>query len=691
MSMSRKRPQEGLGRQHIDEGTTVQQQASQVPESVYEVLASEGESLDSEAQAFMGTRFGHDFSRVRIHADGRAAESARAVQAQAYTVGQDVVFDTGKYAPRTTQGQWLLAHELTHVVQQEGLPTESEELSIGEPTSSLELAASATAGQVIAGQPGAISPQASTDRYVLRRYQAGAAGHGGIEQEALTGAGFTAQEARSVYFGNWLRDLSQVPPKALPLINILALGEFGREITQEDLGTYVPSEHLDNPEGGGTYEDPLLTDPAKQKEAWEKMSPEQQAAYEDEQKHIGEIENAAKESGLPEYIEVGKYHAKQKLIEAINAGHNPDGMEKMGNGLHAIEDYFSHSNFVEVAIWNLHNEGSITAKRYNELVGSELGNDVAKLGGKDPLNPAQPGIITGTYAPEGNSAVSGLELICTETENGELTKSFLKGAFLKAGITVEEIAKKAAAGGSAFGSALGGAVGGVVGGAVGGVGGAVGGAFSGAAEGWREHSGWSALGHAITGFFGGAVSGAASGADKGYDTGAGVGEKVGDVTGEVVGGAIGALAGLTLDAVILALGTGLLLILFPAIASLLVITVAAARSGILDLLAQIETAKAARNAQKEGLGPTHSEIAKDSPHHHLYEVSRSLAVMVDEDIGKAMLNAWDEQEKVNRAASATQTAAPAITDPVTSLVDKYVSHPSRDNWWHSKLLGLVKT
>ena len=691
MKSIQKSVREHLAQQH-PAGTQPERQPLNVPESVYEVLAEQGQSLDEEARVLMEPRFGHDFSQVRIHTDERAAESARAVQAQAYAVGRDVVFDTGKYAPRTTSGQWLLAHELTHVVQQEGLTTESGELSIGEPASSLEQEASATADQVVAGRPKAIPAQRDGEQRSVRRYQAGDEGHGGIEQNALTKAGFTAKEARSVYFGNWLRDLSQLPPKALPLINILALGEFGREIKQEDLGTYVPSEHLDNPEGGGTYEDPKAT-PDQKKEAWDRMSSDQRTAYEDEQKHIGEITSAAKASGLPVYIERGKYHAKEKLAQAVDAGRTPEGMQEMGNALHAVEDYFSHSNFVEVAIWNLHNEGSITATQYNELVQSELGHDVATLGGKDPLDPTQPGIITGTYAPGANSNVSLLELICTEAENGELAKSFIKGYMLKQGITIKEVLEKAVSGGYNLGmktgSAFGGVTGGLLGGAIGGVGGTVGGAISGAAEGWQTHSGLSALGHAITGFFGGAASGAVSGAEKGYDVGSDLGQRAGAAVGGGIGATAGALAGLTLDAIINTLGTSLLLLLFPVIIAARIAMIASARSGILEMLSQQQTAKAALDAKKQGLGPTHSEIAKDSPRHKLFGVSTALAKLADEEIGKAMLSAWDEQAKANAVATASP-ASPAITDPVTSLVDKYVSHPSRDNWWHSTLLGLIK-
>ena len=83
-----------------------------------EVLRSPGEPLDPATRAFFEPRFRYDFSRVRIHSDERAAASARSLGAAAYTVGQNVVFGAARFAPRTTAGRRLLAHELTHVVQQ---------------------------------------------------------------------------------------------------------------------------------------------------------------------------------------------------------------------------------------------------------------------------------------------------------------------------------------------------------------------------------------------------------------------------------------------------------------------------------------------------------------------------------------------------------------------------------------------
>lgn len=90
-----------------------------VPPIVHEALRSSGQQLDPATRAFMEPRFGHDFSRARMHADIPAGESARAMNARAFTVGKDVVFGGGQYEPETTAGKRLLAHELAHVVQQQ--------------------------------------------------------------------------------------------------------------------------------------------------------------------------------------------------------------------------------------------------------------------------------------------------------------------------------------------------------------------------------------------------------------------------------------------------------------------------------------------------------------------------------------------------------------------------------------------
>lgn len=91
---------------------------TEVPPIVSDVLRSPGHVLDTLTRVEMESRFGHDFSHVRVHTDQQAAESASAVNALAYTVGSNVVFGTGLYKPNSSEGRQLLAHELTHVVQQ---------------------------------------------------------------------------------------------------------------------------------------------------------------------------------------------------------------------------------------------------------------------------------------------------------------------------------------------------------------------------------------------------------------------------------------------------------------------------------------------------------------------------------------------------------------------------------------------
>jgi outer membrane protein OmpA-like peptidoglycan-associated protein len=88
------------------------------PPIVHEVLRSPGQPLDPKMRSFFEPRFGHDFSRVRVHTDAEAAESAHALNALAYTVGRRIVFGPGQYRPGDPSGKRLLAHELTHVVQQ---------------------------------------------------------------------------------------------------------------------------------------------------------------------------------------------------------------------------------------------------------------------------------------------------------------------------------------------------------------------------------------------------------------------------------------------------------------------------------------------------------------------------------------------------------------------------------------------
>jgi outer membrane protein OmpA-like peptidoglycan-associated protein len=105
---------------------------------VYDVLNSPGQALDMSTRGFFEGRFGHDFSRIRVHADTVAAKSARAVNATAYTVGNHIVFDGGTYNPSSQQGQELIAHELTHTLQQDQEISTSQPIRIGHPSDQSE-------------------------------------------------------------------------------------------------------------------------------------------------------------------------------------------------------------------------------------------------------------------------------------------------------------------------------------------------------------------------------------------------------------------------------------------------------------------------------------------------------------------------------------------------------------------------
>ena len=100
-----------------------------IPPTVPSVLNSgNGQPLDLSTRTYMESRFGYDFSQVRVHSGAAAEQSAQDVHANAYTVGHNMVFGAGRFAPGTHEGRRLIAHELTHVVQQSG----SDEIHVGQ-------------------------------------------------------------------------------------------------------------------------------------------------------------------------------------------------------------------------------------------------------------------------------------------------------------------------------------------------------------------------------------------------------------------------------------------------------------------------------------------------------------------------------------------------------------------------------
>lgn len=139
------------------------------------VISSGGHLLETETIEFMEAKFGHDFSEVRIHADANAAKSARKLNARAYTVANNIVFDSEQYNPKTYEGKRLIAHELSHVVQQDGTArTFSSELELTKSSDAAEIEADVAASRVVSGEAARVqtksTPIVARDSYADEAY-----------------------------------------------------------------------------------------------------------------------------------------------------------------------------------------------------------------------------------------------------------------------------------------------------------------------------------------------------------------------------------------------------------------------------------------------------------------------------------------------------------------------------------------
>ena len=146
------------------------------PASVDRVLASSGKPLEPALRHDMEQRFGHDFSRVRVHTGGAAEQSAREVNALAYTVGQDVVFGLGQYAPQSDTGRRLMAHELAHVMQQSHSIRLQPQLTMRQPVNASEREADVLSGKLVSHEGMSIPGINPTEVQVSRKESKGSNG-----------------------------------------------------------------------------------------------------------------------------------------------------------------------------------------------------------------------------------------------------------------------------------------------------------------------------------------------------------------------------------------------------------------------------------------------------------------------------------------------------------------------------------
>jgi hypothetical protein len=276
---------------------------------VRNALRSPSKPIDLATRTGMKSRFGHDFSNVRVHADTTAAESASALETQAYIVGRDVVFGADSYAPHTSAGRRLLTHELVHVVQQDAADATSYKMML----QNANIAAETEAGRVADGLSAKIDHRCAPSIAMFSD-----TGHHIIEEAALGGAGFSESQRGAVEQGNVERDYSQVG----------RLGNFGLLCKPAKFGGYDPKEHFDN----------YMWDEVTQ--GWRTRGA---SALGEKGVDIG--------ATPVDYI-----IAELELVSSRGAaektkGNVPitdEGLRHLGNAFHTIEDFFSHSNWIEL-------------------------------------------------------------------------------------------------------------------------------------------------------------------------------------------------------------------------------------------------------------------------------------------------------------------------------------------------------
>lgn len=197
--------------------------------------------------------------------------------------------------------------------------------------------------------------------------------HEQIERVALTEPGeggdsasgqFSDQEADAVYFGNWQRDLSQLmismPADIVgegllfEVVNFITVNKFGRELNRTDFGVYSPREHIDDPAGQMNAE--LLQNTSNRTVSGTGAAATAPEDVSEQAVHQLFTVNSA---GLPAYLGRSIQYVEEEFSKAADGGRTETGLMHFGNGLHTVEDYFAHSNWVEIAVGSLIKNGKL--------------------------------------------------------------------------------------------------------------------------------------------------------------------------------------------------------------------------------------------------------------------------------------------------------------------------------------------
>lgn len=245
--------------------------SDEVTNEINSINSRGGSSLEANTREFMESGFGYDFSNVKIHTNDVAAKSAQKVNAVAYTIGNDIIFGEGKYQPSTTEGRSLLAHELAHVVQQEGgFPTgHASGATIRRQPSTKPTRHKVTQDEVVQTMTGLGGPYTDTAAWEATMQTATFLGHTiarGVRAEFKTMLATAETKVKDEYTKS-----GNTPP---PGHGITSIGGYRREISPHGSGVAIDIDAGDNPyvmhEG---EQRAAITDPSKQTQLSKEVGP----------------------------------------------------------------------------------------------------------------------------------------------------------------------------------------------------------------------------------------------------------------------------------------------------------------------------------------------------------------------------------------------------------------------------------
>lgn len=386
-------------------------------------LSGEGRPLEPAVRSSMEAAFGGSLADVRVHTDAEAGESARRLDADAYSLGTDIVFAPGRYDPVSAKGRHMIAHEVAHLVQQGMRPAEElGNVPVAPARDGHEREADRAAMRAVLGGRAAVGSAAPA----IRRFkQEGVGGHAPMTENALEGMGMSPEGAHAGRLGNWERDLSQAltpgvvalldSEKLFAVLNIMAIQEFGRGLNAAEFGTYDPVEHMDNPtdlrgsdvflQGAGTANPDFAGGPLApaggESTGYATVDPRYgTAAAGMDRKSVMNPGDApafwVDASGIPVYMSASKDWLKQMMRQAARSGRTGDGWrrrnetgEEVGevfgagprdfsSGIHVMQDYYAHSNYCEIALNILIREGGVKVR--------DPAGELAELSASDSLS-----------------------------------------------------------------------------------------------------------------------------------------------------------------------------------------------------------------------------------------------------------------------------------------------------------------